>query len=72
MIKDKICPNCASENVIGRDDQYWCADGCGAINEVITGQEFANREAWETERTSKLDQDAGCYDDPPYGHWEGM
>ena len=73
-IKDRVCPNCAGDDVFSKHKQdvdnfgpFWCANGCGAIDEVITGQEFCDREAWDTERRSKAAMDAGLYDDPPYG-----
>ena len=34
---------------------------------TIWDEWFAEEEAWNTEIQAKADQDAGCYDDPPYG-----
>ena len=31
---------------------------------------WIQNEAWESERSDKEDQDAGCYDDPPYGRYD--
>ena len=64
--KGMVCPHCASDDVFSKDerdvDKYWCGRGCGAIDEVITGQEFCDREAWDTERRAKAADDAGCFD----------
>ena len=70
--KGMVCPNCASDDIFSKEerdvDNYWCANGCGKIDEVITGQEFCDREAWDTERQMKAEMDAGGFDDPPYGY----
>ena len=29
--------------------------------------DISDEESWESERSAKAEQDAGCYDDPPYG-----
>ena len=30
---------------------------------------WIQREEWESERNAQMEQDAGCYDDPPYGEF---
>ena len=68
--EEVVCPHCASNKVLSAanrdldEGKFFCPDGCGVIDEVITGQEFCDREAWETERQSKAAEDAGLYDDP--------
>jgi len=31
---------------------------------------WIQQEQWETEWKAKMEQDAGCYDDPPYGRYD--
>jgi len=52
--EEVVCPHCASNRVLSAANRdldegtFFCPDGCGVIDEVITGQEFCDRESWET------------------------
>jgi len=48
-------------------ERYGPYDTIQEAKDSIENYCIGREEAWHSERMAKADQDAGCYDDPPYG-----
>lgn len=54
-------------------ERYGPYDTIQEARDSIENYLIGREEAWQTEADAKNDQDAGCYDDPPYGgFYEGL
>ena len=48
-------------------EKYGPYDTLKEARDSIENYKIGLEEQWHSERMSKAEQDAGCYDDPPYG-----
>ena len=47
-------------------ERYGPYDTIREARDSMENYSIAREEAWDSEKRAKADQDAGCYDDPPY------